>query len=114
MMRRCLWVVPVTVLWAGHAQTADLTGTVGAGVVETDNVYRTNTQTESDTIGEVLANLAFEEDTRLVEAKAASNLEFLYYDHDDYSSELLGNFFGTGSFAIVPERFVWVIQENFG
>jgi hypothetical protein len=72
----------------------NLTGMVGLGLTETDNIYRSDTSRVSDAIGQVIADLAFDENTRLIQAKAASNLAFLDYQDDDYPSELLGNFYG--------------------
>lgn len=95
-------------------QGTDVTGTVGLALTETDNIYRSDTSKLRDAIGQVFADLNLDENTRLIEAKAASNLSFLEFDDDDYPSELIGNFYGTGRFSIVPDRFSWVLQENFG
>lgn len=95
-------------------QATGLSGAVGLGVTETDNIYRSETSKVSDAIGQVIADLTFDEDTRLIQAKAASNLAFLEYAGNDYPSELLGNFYGTGRLSISPDRFSWVLQENFG
>jgi hypothetical protein len=122
MMTRAAWALSVGLMLAGNAQGADstdeqgtnLSGVVGVGVTETDNIYRTDTSQVSDAIGQVLTNLEFDDNTRLIQAKAASNLSFLEFQNDDYSSELLGNFYGTGRLWIAPDRFSWTIQENFG
>jgi hypothetical protein len=130
MMPRALWVLPLGFVCAGLVQAQNgaaiqgsdltgaaatgLTGVVGIGVAETDNIYRTDSSKQSDAIGQVIADLTFEEDSRLIQAKAASNLAFLEYQADDYPSEVLGNFYGTGRLSISPDRFSWVLQENFG
>jgi len=130
MMPRAHWVLPLGLVCAGvvqgqtltAAQGSDLTGVpgtnltgmVGLGLTETDNIYRSDTSRDRDAIGQVIADLAFDENTRLIQAKAASNLAFLDYQDNDYPSELLGNFYGVGRLSISPDRFSWVLQENFG
>ena len=130
MMPRVLWVLPFGLMCAGYVQAQNvsaaqgsdlagvqqtgLTGAVGLGLTETDNIYRTDASHVSDAIGLAIADLAFDEDTRLIQAKAESDLAFLEFQNDDYPSELVGNFYGTGRLSFAPDRFSWVLQENFG
>jgi hypothetical protein len=130
MMPRVLWVLALVLMCAGYvraqsvsasqgtdltaAPATGLTGAVGLGLTETDNIYRSDASHIGDAIGLGIADLAFDEDERLIQVKAASNLAFLEFQNDDYPSELVGNFYGTGRLSIAPDRFSWVIQENFG
>lgn len=95
-------------------QPNEIGGRVSAGVIETDNVQRTATDPMSDTIGEVEADVAIHEQTRRIDTDVLSNLQYLTYARHTYSSEVVGNFIGTGTFAILPKEFEWVVEDNFG
>jgi hypothetical protein len=95
-------------------QPNEIGGRIAAGVIETDNVERTATDTMSDTIEEVSADVAMHEQTRRLDADVLSNLQYLTYGHHIYSNEVVGNFIGSGTFAILPKEFEWVAEDNFG
>jgi hypothetical protein len=95
-------------------QPNEIGGRIGAGVIETDNVERTATDTMSDTIEEVSADVAIHEQTRRLDADVLSDLQYLSYAHHIYSNEVVGNFIGSGTFAILPKEFEWVAEDNFG
>ena len=130
MIPRVFWLLSLGLAFAGYVQGQDLaptqrsdasslqgtglSGAIGLGLAETDNIYRSDSGQHSDAIGLAIADLAFDEDTRLIQAKAASNLAFLKYQDDDYPGEVIGNFYGAGRLSISPDRFSWVLQDNFG
>jgi len=87
---------------------------IGAGLIETDNVERTATDPMSDTIEEVSADVALHEQTRRIDADVLSNLQYLNFAHDIYPHEVVGNFIGSSTFAILPQEFEWVALDNFG
>jgi hypothetical protein len=91
-----------------------MTGRLAAGVIETDNVLRTETDRIHDTIGEVTADVAAHEQTRRLDVDVLSDLQYLTFAHDYFSNELVGNFIGSGTLAIVPQVFEWVTLDNFG
>jgi hypothetical protein len=93
---------------------ADLSGRIGAGLIETDNVERFATGAMSATIEEVTSDLALHEQTRRIDADVISNLQYLRYANQFYSNEVLGNFIGNGKFAFVPGEAEWLVQDNFG
>jgi hypothetical protein len=95
-------------------QPNEIGGRIAAGVIETDNVERTSVDPMSDTIGEVEADVAIHEQTRRVDADVLSNLQYLTYARHTYSSEVVGNFIGSGTFAILPKEFEWIVEDNFG
>jgi hypothetical protein len=97
-----------------HNQPNEMGARIAAGVIETDNVERTATDTMSDTIEEVSADVAIHEQTRRLDADVLSNLEYLSYGHHTYSNEVVGNFIGSGTFAVLPKEFEWVLVDNFG
>jgi Putative beta-barrel porin 2 len=102
--------------FAGHIElrAADLSGQIATGLIETDNVQRTATNTMSDTIGEVLADFTLHEQTRRTDADVISNLQYLTYEHGIYSNQVIGNLAGSGKYAFAPGRFEWAVQDNFG
>ncbi len=83
-------------------------------MIESDNVERTATDPMSDTIEEVSADVAIHEQTRRLDADVLSNLQYLSYANHIYSNEVVGNFIGSGTFAILPKEFEWVVLDNFG
>ena len=91
-----------------------LSGRIAAGVIETDNVLRTENDRVSDTIGELTADIAAHQQTRRLDVDVLSDLQYLTFAHDYFSNELVGNFIGSGTLAIVPQAFEWVGQDNFG
>src|ERR1700722_6933882 len=95
-------------------QPNEIGGRIAAGVIETDNVQRTAIDTMSDTIEELEADVAVHEQTRRLDADVLSNLQYLTYAHHTYSSEVVGNFIGSGTFAVLPKEFEWVVEDNFG
>jgi hypothetical protein len=95
-------------------QPNEIGGRIAAGVIETDNVERTATDPMSDTIGEVSADVAIHEQTRRLDADVLSNLQYLTFGHHIYSNEVVGNFIGSGTFAILPKEFEWMTEDNFG
>jgi len=95
-------------------QPNEMSGRIAAGVIETDNIERTATDAMSDTIEEVSADVAIHEQTRRLDADVLSDLQYLSYAHHTYSNEVVGNFIGSGTFAILPKEFEWVVLDNFG
>lgn len=89
-------------------------GLIAAGVIETDNIERTATDAMSDTIEEVSADVALHEQTRRLDADVLSNLQYLNFSRDIYPHEVVGNFIGSSTFAILPKEFEWVALDNFG
>ena len=95
-------------------QPNQLSGRIGAGVIETDNIERTPSDRISDTIGELTADVVAHEQTRRLDVDVLSDLQYLTFAHNYFSNELVGNFIGSGTIAILPQQFEWVVQENFG
>jgi hypothetical protein len=97
-----------------HNQPNEWSGRIAAGLIETDNVERTATDPMSDTIEEVSADVALHEQTRRLDADVLSNLQYLNFAHDIYPHEVVGNFIGSSTFAVLPKEFEWVALDNFG
>jgi hypothetical protein len=97
---------------AAGAQELEYRASLGAGY--TDNVRR-------DPINEVDENLAianlrfsYNASTRRVEADVLGDIAYHQYLSDTYDPELLGNAYADASFAVVPERFTWLVSDGFG
>jgi len=93
---------------------ADAAGEIGVGAIYTDNIRLVATDTQTDTIGVVTTDFLVHEQTRHFDAEVAANLQYLTYEHNIYTKELLGDLAGFGKFALLPGRIDWVVQENFG
>jgi hypothetical protein len=84
------------------------------GARYTDNVGRTDTNEQSDTVGIAGLNFAFDVSRPRVDARAAADLRYLKYFESDFDDRVQGGLDGTVAFAFVPQRFVWVAQDNYG
>jgi hypothetical protein len=97
---------------SAHAANVDYQVDVGAGY--SDNIGRTATAEQDETIA--TAGLQFSLDERTSRLTADVIGDFAYYEYldDTFDSEVTGNLAGTARFAFVPERFEWVVADNFG
>ncbi len=100
-------------LW-GSAEAATANYSVDAGVGRSDNIRRTSTNAESETIGTASVEFAAYENTRRLQAQMIGDLAYFDYFHHTYNSEVIGNFAGNANFQLVPERIQWNVQDNFG
>ena len=87
---------------------------VYAGVNATDNVRLTQTARRADVISTVGFDLDWREERRLLETDVQADLSYLDYARGSFSPGVVGNFIGLGRFNIVPEKFSWMVSDNFG
>lgn len=102
-------------LLATHfASAADFAYQAEAGLGHSDNVTRSASVEESESIATAGLGLSLSQDSARLQADVLGN--FAYYDYldDTYDSEVLGNFAGNARYAFVPERFEWMASDNFG
>jgi hypothetical protein len=108
---------------ASHAETSTsgavskaetLTYGVDLGVGESDNVTLVSTNKVSQTIATADADFDFKEQSRRLNVDAKGNFTYLDYLQGAYGSRLIGRFDGIAHLAIIPERIVWVLQDDFG
>lgn len=97
----------------GAALAAEFQYSVGVGAGHTDNVRRTSTAPQSDTIGSASLQLGLLREGRL-SADVAADLAYQTYFNDTYGSDLVGSLRGQLVYALVPERLQWVVADNFG
>jgi hypothetical protein len=98
----------------GQVQGQQISWGLDLGARYTDNVGRTDTNEQSDTVGIAGLNFAVDVSRPRLDARAAADLRYLKYFESDFDDRFQGGLDGTVGFAFVPERFVWVAQDNYG
>jgi hypothetical protein len=99
-----------------HAQVAEehLEWGVTVGVEHSDNVHRTQVDEQSETVGTAGIFFAIILDRPRLDASLNGDLVYRDYFDDSYESEVVGGVAATINYAISPERFYWLISDNFG
>lgn len=101
---------------ASHAQEAvDNTWflTLDGGASYTDNVSRTEVDEESETIGTAGLILGVTTDRPKLDADIAAHLEYRRYLDDTFDDEVVGGVNAFVAYAFIPERFIWIVEDNF-
>jgi Putative beta-barrel porin 2 len=84
------------------------------GARYTDNVGRTATDEQEETVGIAGVNFTFDVNRPRLDARAAADLRYQKYFDNTFDNDINGGLDGSLAFAFVPERFVWVIEDNYG
>jgi hypothetical protein len=87
---------------------------VDVGVAESDNVTLVSTDKVSQTIAVADADFDIKQQSRLLDVDAKGDFTDLNYLQGAYGNEVIGRFDGSAHLAIIPERLVWVVQDDFG
>jgi hypothetical protein len=95
-------------------QTPFLDYGADVGLGETDNVYLTPANKTTQTIGIADVDFGLNQQTRLLQVRAAGAFSDLSYLEGAYTNQLIGRFDGAGQLAIIPDRVVWVLRDDFG
>src|SRR5579864_7227836 len=103
----------LTLACAPAAWAATLNYGVDAGVGETDNVNLSSDKT-SQTLAVADVDFSLQEQRRLFDVNATGAFSYLDFLQGAYSPELIGRFDGLARFALIPERLIWVLQDDFG
>jgi len=85
-----------------------------AGGSWSDNISRTPTDEEDGTIGRAGLLLDYAERTNRLDTKVNTNVAYEHYFDDTFDDAVIGGVAGVMTASIVPERFKWLVQENFG
>jgi hypothetical protein len=96
------------------SQGETLTYGADLGVAESDNVTLVSTNKVSQTMAVADADFDYKKISRRLDVDAKGNFTYLDYLQGAYGSQLIGRFDGIAHLAIIPERVVWVLQEDFG
>lgn len=110
-------LVPVALVsGAAHAQTQsrEISFSLKAGGTWSDNVHRSTTEERSDTTAEVGFDLGVRREKGRLRSRVSADFQYRTFAEDTYDDELIGGLDGDFTYDFVPERFVWVVQDNFG
>lgn len=95
-------------------QTPFLAYGADVGLGETDNVNLTPTNKVTQTIATADVDFGVNQQTRLLQVRAAGAFSDLNYLEGAYGNQFIGRFDGAGQLAIIPDRLVWVLRDDFG
>lgn len=114
-MKTMISIIPAAAvfLFAAGASAQETTFSISAGATHSDNIGRTAANEVSDTIAEAGLQFGLVREGRL-DTDVAVNLRYLTYLDDTFDDELVGGLSGALSYAFVPDRFMWVIEDEFG
>lgn len=87
---------------------------VSVGATHSDNVGRVAENEVSDTTATAGLVLGIEREGSRLDADVAADLQWRNYLDDTYGDEVVGGLAATLVFALVPDRFTWTIQDNYG
>lgn len=79
-----------------------------------DNVGLTADNEQEEDIAAAGLRFSLAQSSARLEVDAVGDLAYVEYLDDTYDSDLLGSFAGNARFRFVPERFEWMISDNFG
>ncbi len=95
-------------------RNGELSFAVTGGASWSDNVRRVPTDEESGTIGRAGVEFGYQQQSRRIDTDIDLNLGYEHYFDDAFDDDVVGGVDARLSLAIVPERFLWFFQENYG
>jgi hypothetical protein len=101
-------------LAAASVQAAERGFEVLAGVSHSDNIGRTSVNEESATVATAGLDFLLQQRTSRLTLDALGDVRYLDYLDNTYSNEVVGNVMADARAQLVPDRFMWVAQDNFG
>lgn len=110
-------VIAAAVGFQGEAlaqESGNLRFSVSAGVTHSDNIHRTPTDEQSDTSVEAGLQLGLEREGGRLQSRIETDAQYRTYLDDTYDDELVGGLDASLTYWFVPERFAWVLEDNFG
>jgi hypothetical protein len=96
------------------ARAAEVSSVIEVGVGHSDNIARTPDQEIDESMGLIGLDLLLRHDSRRLTADVVADVSYVDYLDDTFDSEVLGNAAANVQLGIVPERFIWVIEDSFG
>jgi hypothetical protein len=99
---------------ASGASAQELEYRLSLGGGHSDNIRRTATNEIDEDIASAGLQFSYDARTPRVEADVVGDIAYYDYLDDTYDSEVVGNVYGDAGFAIVPERFIWALSDQFG
>lgn len=114
---RC-WAVALVLLGTagvtGRAHAQQYDWGLRAGATYSDNIARTSTNTQAETVVEGGIKLAIVEKRRWIDATIGSDIEYQSYLNHSFHSGVVGGVNGNIRFDIIPGRVSWTVLDNFG
>lgn len=98
------------------APTGDNSWTYGGdiGFGHSDNISLVPNDKISENMAIADLNFALSQSGSRLEDSLKGNFSYFDFLEHAYGNELIGRFDGSASFAIVPERVTWTVQDDFG
>lgn len=93
---------------------AGLDWTLRAGVGYTDNLGRDGGDTIDSAFYSLGGSLTYVRQQGRVNANVGLNLDWVDYEAAGFDSQVWGNMNGSLRYALIPERLVWVFENDFG
>ncbi len=105
-----------TLLAASYTQpiAAAVDYALEAGVGHSDNIRRVADEEIEETIATAGVDLSWTETRSRLTADVNVNVDYFEYLDDTFDSDVVGTADGTLLFGIIPERFIWLLQDSFG
>jgi hypothetical protein len=97
-----------------QVNAADVDLTLHLGDTYTDNALLVRDGGPSDNIGGAALRLDLSADGERYQANVRSAATYLHYFNNTQDDELLKGFSGDVRVFILPQRFSWIVQENYG
>ena len=103
----------VVVSMAASAEDARV-WSMDAGLEHSDNIRRTDEGSASDTIAQAGLAITFNNKRPRLDTQIGADLKYWSYLDNTYKDEVVGGFNGGLTYSFKPERFTWMVHDNFG
>lgn len=113
-MRSTACVSVLCALCSSLAGAADFSYRATVGAYQTDNIARTPTNAQSETILAPGLQFSLGQLSPRLQADVLGDFAYNEYVDNTYDSEVLGNFMADAHLALIPQRFEWALSDNFG
>lgn len=87
---------------------------VAAGINRSDNIRRDAINEESGSYGRAGVLLAYQRNGPRLNAEVEADVAYEHYFDDEFDSDVVGGLNGRATLGLVPGRFEWHAQNNFG
>lgn len=87
---------------------------VDVGVGEADNITLATSDKISQTIATADADFSLKQQSGLFDDNVKGQFSYFDYLQHAYNSQVIGRFDGVGDIAVIPQRLIWTVQDDFG
>lgn len=96
------------------ARAADILYSAELGVGHSDNLLRTETNPQSQSISEVGGQFSYVKRVRMADVEVLGDLAYYNYNNRRYRNELVGTLVGASVFKLLEDRLNWTVLDTFG